>query len=249
MASTTKISWADATWNPWIGCTHVSPGCDNCYAATWARRFKRRFDQVQRTAQWDAPIKWHKRGKLPADSWIFVCSLSDFFHQDVPDNIRDVAISIMESTPYNYLILTKRVFAMAAYLERRRRCGFLPLHPNIHLGFTAENRVMFANRFARFLDMAHLQEINPFISFEPLLDDVNINTFYDLDPKRISGIIVGGETGPGARPMDPYWALKLRVYAKIHNIPFTFKQHSTANGKRDHKLNGVTYNQFPPRSK
>lgn len=235
MAKETKIEWATATWNPWIGCTKVSPACDNCYGERWAKRCGRDFSKVTRAADatFYAPLKWKEPQR------IFVCSLSDFFHANVPMGWFQEAITVMKTCPeHTFMLLTKR----PENIVNRLLASNLSLPANIWLGVTVENQEQAYNRIPELLKMPAAVH---FVSCEPLLGPVDLAPYlFDpslghfgciIDPNQpggakyyqppgISWVICGGESGPHARPMHPDWARSLRDQCAATHVPFMFKQ-------------------------
>ena len=209
MAKHTKIEWATHSWNPWIGCTKVSAGCDNCYMYRDQKRFGHNPSDVHRTAPktFKSPNGW----KEPAR--IFVCSWSDFFHPQVPPIVRNEAIDIMlRNHQHTYLLLTKRPENIVPMMPTR----FFETNPNVWLGVTAENQEMHDKRVPILLDMPAAIK---FVSAEPLLGTI-------LVEKEIDWYIVGGESGPNFRPMKKHWALDIIVQCMHYEIPVFMKQMS-----------------------
>ena len=227
---TTKIEWTERTWNPITGCTKQSAGCAHCYAETMARRLKAMgmakyangFLPTMHPEEINEPRKWSKGCQ------IFVCSMSDLFHPDVPfDFIDQVMTTIRETPQHRYQLLTKRAERMAEYFSNR------PVPSNAWLGVTVEC----ANTKTRMdaLRAIRCQSVK-FLSCEPLLEDLG-----EMDFTGIDWVIVGGESGPLARPMDPNWVRKLYAQAKEQQTAFFFKQWGTygADGvKRSKHANG-----------
>jgi len=236
MAKITKIEWATATWNPWIGCTKVSPACDNCYAERWAKRCGRDFSKVTRAAvaTFGAPLKWKEPQR------IFVCSLSDFFHKDVPSETRRDAMEIMDHSPqHTFMLLTKRPENIAAVLKGSRWDNGLP--ENVWLGCTVENQEQADKRIPELLKIPAAVH---FVSVEPMLGPVDLAQFltplwhvdgtvtrnlpakgvYPAARPRLDWVICGGESGGKARPMHPTWARSLRDQCAAASVPFMFKQ-------------------------
>ena len=239
---TTKIEWTERTWNPVTGCTKQSPGCAHCYAETMARRwhamglkkYSNGFEPTLHPESLDEPLAWKK------GSSIFVCSMSDLFHPDVPFEFIDKVMATIEATPqHRYQLLTKRAARMAEYFSMRE----VPV--NAWLGVTVECRQV----LSRIDDLRSIEGATVrFLSCEPLLEDLG-----DFDLTGIQWMIVGGESGPNARPMLEPWVLNLRQLAKRHRVSFFFKQWGTwgrdgvkrskhANGK---KLEGKVVQQMP----
>jgi protein gp37 len=242
MAAPSKIEWTDHTWNPVTGCTKVSPGCKHCYAETLAERLQRMgakgyengFSVTLLPERLEAPRKRQK-----PTIW-FVNSMSDLFHPKVSFDFIDRILVTINATPqHRYQILTKRPERMELYFAKRSA----PL--NAWLGTSVEDRKYGVPR------ISILQRIETpvrFLSIEPLLEDVG-----DLDLGGISWVIVGGESGPRARPMKPEWARSVRDQCDAAGVPFFFKQWGSygddgirrvksANGR---ELDGFTYNYMP----
>lgn len=223
---TTKIEWTERTWNPVTGCTKHSAGCAHCYAETMARRLKAMgmpkyvngFQPTIHPESLDEPKQWHR------GCTIFVCSMSDLFHPDVPFEFIDRVMQTIADTPqHRYQLLTKRAERMAEYFATRQ------VPRNAWLGVTVEC-------VSTKLRMEALRAIQTpsikFLSCEPLLEDLG-----DMDLTGIDWIIVGGESGPLARPMHPDWVRHLRDQAQAQHIAFFFKQWGTygADGVRRSK--------------
>lgn len=258
--SETKIEWTDRTWNPVTGCTKVSPGCDHCYAEGIARRFAgtkafpQGFDVTLRPERLDAPLRWRKPAR------VFVNSMSDLFHKDVPDEFIGSVWNTMALTPqHTYQILTKRPARARALLTRWAEAGWMwrrddlmwcgpltgPL-PNVWIGTSVEDQKRADLRIPALLQTPAAVR---FLSCEPLLGPVDlqqaVNKLDWLDaanwkPGGIDWVIVGGESGPGARPMHPQWARDLRDQCVASEVPFFFKQHGEWLGtdKRDPRYTG-----------
>jgi protein gp37 len=229
MGKDTAISWADATWNPWYGCTKVSPACENCYAEAWAKRCGRDFSKVTRSkdATFYAPLKWKDPRR------IFVCSLSDVFHPHT-DMMRGEAFNVMLDTPqHTYLLLTKRP-------ERLHDHSVYPLEvlPNVWLGVTAENQEQADKRVPLLVETPAVMR---FVSIEPMLGPVSLRQwFYEPTGKfrtykgrrqlqlrynpQLDWVIVGGESGPNRRPMKIEWLEDIVEQCKAANVPVFVKQ-------------------------
>jgi protein gp37 len=254
MSDKTGIEWTDATWNPVTGCTKVSPGCDHCYAETFAERFRgvpghhfeRGFDVVVRPERLDIPLRWTKPRR------IFVNSMSDLFHDGIPDEFIARAFAVMAWAPrHTFQILTKRHARMRSLLSSsafyelvdREWCGvsdwfwgrlpdldFTEAHPhgdrwplpNVWLGVSVETQQWADIRIPALLDTPAAVR---FLSCEPLLGPVRPFLFDSAQQRQIDWVIVGGESGPGARPMHPDWARSLRDLCTGVGVPFLFKQH------------------------
>jgi protein gp37 len=242
MATTSKIEWTEQTWNPVVGCTKISAGCKHCYAETMSQRlramgtpgYENGFALTLLPARLDEPLKRKK------PTIYFVNSMSDLFHERVPDAYIDQVVDVMARTPqHSYQLLTKRATRMARYFRERA------VPANVWLGVSVENRKHGVPR------IDHLRKINArirFLSVEPLLEDVG-----DLDLGDIHWVIVGGESGPKARPMAPEWAESVRLQCHEQGVAFFFKQWGGwgADGKRRAKakngrlLNGRTWDEMP----
>jgi protein gp37 len=206
------IEWTTATWNPVTGCTKVSPGCDHCYAETFAERFRgvrghpyeRGFDLQLRPERLEQPLGWTR------PSLIFVNSMSDLFHADVPEGyIARVAEIMGRASWHTFQVLTKR----GERLERLSRRISWP--PNVWLGVSVESPAYYGR-------IRHLQRVDAavrFLSCEPLLAPLP-----ELPLDGIGWVIAGGESGPGARPMDPGWARQVRDQCERMEVAFFFKQ-------------------------
>ena len=238
MAQTSEIEWTDATWNPVTGCTKIGPGCANCYAERFAERW-RGIEGHPYEQGFDLRL-WPGRIGLPA-SWkkprmIFVNSMSDLFHKNVDRGHVDRVFDTMESADWHvYQVLTKRSSLMRNYLRRRYGTARVPSH--IWLGVSVED-------MPHKTRIEHLRGINSearFISFEPLLGPAG-----PVDLAGIAWVIVGGESGPRARPMAPAWATELRDQCRAANVAFFFKQWGGARPKSGGRLlDGEELNGFP----
>lgn len=238
MAEKSAIEWTDSTWNPVTGCTKVSRGCDNCYAERFAERFRgveghpfeMGFDLTLREERLEQPIRW----KRPRQ--VFVNSMSDLFHKEVPWAFVDRVFDVMEQADWHvFQVLTKRSSLMRDYLRVRYQDSRAPSH--IWCGVSVEDR----NALVR---VKHLQESPAalrFLSMEPLLDSVG-----HFDVSGISWIIVGGESGPGARGLEEGWVCEVRDLCENNEIPFFFKQWGGLRPKSGgRELEGLEYNGMP----
>ncbi len=214
MGYRTRIEWADSSWNPWLGCTKVSPGCRNCYAERIEERYGRDFSVVRRVAPrtFAGPLRW-KEPRM-----IFTCSMSDFFHEDA-DPWRPEAWEIIRKTPWHtYQILTKRPERIDVCLPQDWDQGW----PHVWLGTSVESQT-YDYRIAQ---LAEVPAKVRFLSCEPLLGPLNL----DFDPgyfwfSSIGWVIVGGESDPTApRPMEPSWVRSIRDFCQAWETPFFFKQ-------------------------
>jgi protein gp37 len=263
MSDASAIEWTDATWNPVTGCTKVSPGCDNCYAETFAERwrgtpghhFENGFDVTLRPERIDQPLKWKKPRR------VFVNSMSDLFHEAIPDEFIAEVFAVMAKTPqHTYQLLTKRHGRMRSLLSRpsfRDNLSHLaewPL-PNVWLGVSVEDQKRADLRIPALMETPAAVR---FLSCEPLLGPVNLTqvapglrysnsgfTALRGNP-RIHWVIVGGESGNGARPMDPEWVRSLRDQCVAAEVPYFMKQWGGRNKKATgRELDGRTWDEFP----
>lgn len=230
---TTKIEWTDKTWNPITGCNKVSSGCLNCYAEVMAKRlsamgvdkYKNGFDLTLHESSLSEPISWKK------PYTIFVCSMSDLFHQNVPYGFIDRVIDVIESTPqHRYQILTKRAENMFTYFQTRK------VPENAWIGVTVDVQ----SSKQRIDYLRKIPATIHFLSCEPLLEDLGI-----LDLENIDWVIVGGESGMKARFMKEEWVISIKEQVKAQGSSFFFKQWGTwgSDGiKRNKKANGKLIN-------
>jgi len=234
MADNSAIEWTEATWNPITGCDQVSPGCAHCYAKTFAERwrgipghpYEQGFDLRLWPERLDQPMKW-KRPRM-----IFVNSMSDLFHEDVPFSYIERVFDVMgEASHHTFQILTKRHKRLSQTAPK------LTWHPNIWMGVSIENR-----RFVHRAD--HLRKVDAavrFISAEPLLGNLE-----GLDLDGISWLIAGGESGPGYRPVKLEWLRFIRDLCADEEVLFFFKQwggHRPKAGGRE--LDGRVWDEMP----
>jgi protein gp37 len=244
MADKTAIEWTDATWNPVTGCTKVSPGCDNCYAERFSERFRgvpghpfeSGFDLTLRPERLSQPLEWKK------PRMIFVNSMSDLFHKEVPQSHISRVFDIMENADWHiYQVLTKRSSLLRKFINERYPDDKAPSH--MWFGVSVENDKALSR-------ISHLQRANAgirFLSIEPLIGPIE-----KLNLKGIDWVIVGGESGPGARPVDPQWVLNIRNQCIKARVAFFFKQWGGRSPKAGGRLlEGREWSQFPvdlPRS-
>lgn len=238
MSQATQIEWTDATWNPVTGCTKIGPGCENCYAERFAERWRGIKDHPYEQG-FDLRI-WPDRLKQPAlwkkPRMIFVNSMSDLFHKEVDRQYIDKVFDTMETANWHvYQVLTKRSSLMRNYVRKRYGEKSVPSH--IWLGVSVEDS-------AHKSRIEHLRQINSearFISFEPLLGSIG-----EVDLSGIAWAIVGGESGPRARAMEPIWATELRDACRHFGVAFFFKQWGGARPKSGGRLlEGMEWNGFP----
>ena len=242
MSTVSRIEWTEQTWNPIIGCTKISPGCRFCYAETMAKRlqamgipdYENAFTLTLLPERLTDPINRKK------PTIYFVNSMSDLFHEQVPDGYIDQVFDVISRTQHHtYQILTKRAARMARYFKTREAPR------NTWLGVSVEDKKHGVPR------INHLRQVQAhirFLSVEPLLENVG-----QLDLHDIHWVIVGGESGPNARPMQPEWAESVRRQCNAQSVAFFFKQWGGwgADGKRRSKskngrlLNGRVWDEMP----
>ncbi|WP_116809526.1 DUF5131 family protein [Steroidobacter cummioxidans] len=238
MALATSIEWTDATWNPISGCTKISRGCDNCYAERIAERFRgvpnhpfaHGFDLTFREHKLREPLSWR------APRRVFVNSMSDLFHKEVPASFLDRVFETMEAADWHvFQVLTKRSSLMRRYVNKRYPDGVAP--KNIWLGVSIEDR----GALTRLTHLKQARAAVRFVSFEPLLEDLAT-----LDLSGIHWAIAGGESGPGARPIEPEWVRSIRDQCKKQQVAFFFKQWGGRTSKsRGNRLDGRRWLQYP----
>ena len=238
MGNKSAIEWTDTTWNPVTGCTKITRGCDNCYAERLAERFRgtpghpfeNGFDLTLRPARLSQPLSW-KRPRM-----VFVNSMSDLFHKKIPVEFIDHVFDTMEvADQHIFQVLTKRSSLMKNYLQRRYGRSGGPRH--IWCGVSIEDHMATAR--IRHLQMAPVTV--RFLSIEPLLGPVG-----DIDLEGISWVIVGGESGPNARPMKSRWVLDIKDICERKGVDFFFKQWGGLTPKSGGRsLEGIEYNDMP----
>lgn len=242
MSLNSKIEWTDATWNPIRGCTKISPGCQHCYAETFAERFRgvpghpfeQGFDLRLVPEKLAEPLRWS------TPKMVFTNSMSDLFHEEVPESyILDVVKVMRLANWHTYQVLTKRAERMQDLLN-----GLLSeaaFEEHIWWGVSVEDRKYGIPRIEK---LRNTPATVKFLSIEPLLEDLG-----EIDLNEISWVIVGGESGPKARPMKPEWVFSIKEQCAANNIPFFFKQwggvHKSKNGR---ELNCRTYDELPERA-
>lgn len=245
MSQSSAIEWTDATWNPVTGCTKITAGCEFCYAERFAERFRgvqnhpyeHGFDLQLRPERLKQPLSWRK------PKMIFVNSMSDLFHKEVPHDFIHAVFNTMETADWHiFQLLTKRSSLMRDFINRRYFDR--PVPPHIWLGVSVEDRKGTAR-------IRHLRQTNAsirFLSVEPLIEKIDV-----LNLNDIHWVIVGGESGQRARPMKKEWAVHVRDLCLANQVPFFFKQWGTwskdgvKRSKTDNGrcLNGREWNDMP----
>jgi protein gp37 len=241
MSAKSTIEWTDATWNPVRGCTKISPGCKHCYAETFAERFRgvpghpyeQGFDLRLVPEKLAEPLRWS------SPKTIFVNSMSDLFQTGVPDAYIEQVVRVMQIANWHtYQVLTKRADRMREMLAGP--LAFAALDRHIWWGVSVEDKKYGLPRLAALRDAPAAMR---FLSIEPLLEDLG-----EIHLSGIGWAIVGGESGPGARPMNKDWVISLRQQCQKAKIPFFFKQwggvRKSAAGRI---LEGRTYDDIPER--
>lgn len=242
MSEHSAIEWTDATWNPTRGCTKISPGCTHCYAETFAERFRgvpghpyeQGFDLRLVPNKLSEPLRWTR------PRTVFVNSMSDLFHENVPVAYISAVATIMRHTPWHtYQVLTKRAERMATFLSTELRAA--ATLPNVWWGVSVEDKKFGIPR------IAHLQRTNAavrFLSIEPLLEDLG-----RIPLENIDWVIVGGESGHGARKMNESWVTSILEQCEAAGTRFFFKQWGGVMKKRNGRtLLGKTWDAMPARS-
>jgi protein gp37 len=241
MSANSKIEWTDATWNPVRGCTKISPGCKHCYAETFAERFRGveghpfefGFDLRLVPEKLADPLRW------ATPKMVFVNSMSDLFHDDVPDSYIETVVQVMtEANWHTYQVLTKRSARLHAMLHGSLKPAARLSH--IWWGVSVENR---KHGLPRLEELRASPAKVRFLSIEPLLEDLG-----RIDLRGIQWVIVGGESGPGARPMSPAWVRAIKAQCERADVPFFFKQWGgVRKNETGRELDGRTYSEFPDR--
>jgi protein gp37 len=238
MAETSLIEWTDSTWNPVTGCTKVSRGCDNCYAERLSERFRgikgHPYEQGFDLRLWpnrvSLPLTW-KRPRL-----IFVNSMSDLFHKDIPKPFVSEVFDTMERADWHiFQVLTKRSSRLRGFVNERYSLAPTPCH--IWLGVSIEDTTV----LARIEHLRHTNATVRFLSIEPLLEPMG-----KLDLSGIHWVIVGGESGPNCRPIRIEWVREIRDQCLEAGIPFFFKQWGGIRANsRGNQLEGRIWQQYP----
>ena len=239
MSDRSHIEWTDATWNPVRGCTKISPGCKHCYAETFAERFRgvpghpyeQGFDLKLIPEKLGEPLRWSSPKK------IFVNSMSDLFHPDIPDEYIAQVVRVMEVADWHtYQVLTKRADRLAALLNSKLKQAASLEH--IWWGVSVEDRKYGLPRIDHLRSTPAAMK---FLSVEPLLEHLGA-----MNLQGINWVIVGGESGHGARPLDPDWVVDIRDQCQYAGVAFFFKQWGGVRKKAAGRLlEGRTYDDYP----
>lgn len=238
MAQNSKIEWTQCTWNPVTGCTKISSGCRNCYAERMALRlqamgqsnYRNGFDVTMHSDFLGIPLKW-KQPRV-----IFVNSMSDLFHKNIPlDFILEVFGTMSQTSRHIFQVLTKRSQRLL------QLSTYLPWPENVYMGVTVES----ADYTFRIDDLRQTPAAIKFLSLEPLLGPIP-----NLNLNGINWVIVGGESGPGARPVQSEWIIDIRDQCLAAGVPFFFKQWGGVNKKKNGRtLEGKMWDQAPAKTK
>ena len=239
MANRSTIEWTEVTWNPVRGCTKISPGCKHCYASAFAERFKgvakhpyeRGFEVRTVPAKVLEPLSWNR------SQTVFVNSMSDLFHPDIPNDFLLKVVEVMASTPWHtYQVLTKRADRLQELLGSE--LSFAAQKANIWWGVSVED-VKYG--LPRLEHLRNTDARTKFLSVEPLLEDLGRPDFTGID-----WVIVGGESGTAARPMLESWVENVRLSCEAACVPFFFKQWGGRNKKAAGRMyRGRTYDAMP----
>ena len=234
MATNSSIEWTESTWNPLTGCTKISPGCKHCYAERMSKRlramgqrnYKNGFKLTTHEHALETPLNWK------TSRTIFVNSMSDLFHKSVPTEYILKVFDVMKRADWHrFQLLTKRSERLLELNDK------LPWPQNIWMGVSVENR----DYNYRIRSLAKTGAFVKFLSIEPLLDSIP-----NLPLRNIDWVIVGGESGPKARPMEEEWVLDIHAQCKKKNVPFFFKQWGGTNKKKTGRLlKGKTWSEMP----
>src|SRR5580700_7247504 len=241
MSLNSHIEWTDATWNPVRGCTKISPGCKHCYAETFAERFRgvkghpyeQGFDLRLVPTKLTEPFTWR------APKLVFVNSMSDLFQDGVPDDYIEAVCKVMvKANWHTFQVLTKRSARLKELLNGR--LSFAAEQKHIWWGVSVEDQKY---GLPRITDLQKAHAAVRFLSIEPLLEDLGA-----FNLSGISWAIVGGESGPGARPMREGWVVSVRDQCRESAVPFFFKQWGGVRKKKNGRLlGGRTYDEYPER--
>ena len=232
MSENSNISWCTHSWNPVSGCTQVSPGCGRCYAKALTERWGRDFSQITLK-----PHRLNEPAKYKQPSLVFVNSMSDLFHREIPDEyLARVWQVMLDNTQHCYQILTKRPHRMA---HKIRALG-LPCPEHIWLGTSVENQTFADNRIPA---LTSVEAPIRWISAEPLLGHLDLSQW--LKNGSLAWCVVGGESGSGRRPADPGWFRQIRDDCQRFGVPLYHKQGNHHRPGQDRELDGRTWDEYP----
>lgn len=239
MGETTNISWTHSTFNPWIGCTKVSPGCDNCYAESQDHRWgndswgKGKLRRLTSETNWRKPLQWNKEaGKTGAQHYVFCGSLCDVMDDEAPERARERLWDLINHTSHlTWQLLTKRPQRYSRYLTRTF------IHRNVWLGTSAENQSMYNVRWPSMSNLKYMLGYKVFISYEPALGPLSFKyNDQHIDYGTPDWLIFGGESGAYRRPMEQIWAEDIMRECKEFGTCFFMKQMSARTPEEGAKL-------------
>ena len=240
MTGRSSIEWTEATWNPTTGCTRISPGCRNCYAAAMSKRlramgikkYENEFEFAQHDGELDLPLRW-KRPRL-----VFVNSMSDLFHEDAEDGFILRCFETMERADWHtYQVLTKRPERMAKFSRELEASRGAPVPRHVWMGTSVED----SGTARRIDDLRRVRCHVRFVSFEPLLEEIR-----GVDLSGIHWAIIGGESGPGRRPIKKAWVKALIRECRAHKVRVFFKQWGGPRPKDGgREVDGRVYDEYP----
>lgn len=245
MAETTEIAWTNSTFNPWWGCTRIADGCDHCYAASLDKRTggdhwgADKQYRIMSDDNWKKPLQWEKRSTdfLKANGFrrrVFCASMADIFDNKAPYDQRERLWELIKATPnLDWQILTKRPSNFSKFLPKDWGNGY----QNVWLGVTVEN---IKHGLPRIELLRQVPASIKFLSVEPLLEDLGV-----IDLSGIDWVIVGGESGPKARPMKREWVTNIYNQCSKHKVPFFFKQWGAIIGKGGCEIDGLEIKEWP----
>lgn len=259
------IEWTDHTWNPIVGCSRISPGCKNCYAAITAASTKmQQFEQYQKVKEWDGTVTFvanqlKRPFKLKSPQKIFVCSMSDLFHENIPNEWRDRVFEVIEACPRHiFQLLTKRPENAVDYFGYRYGDKNIP--DNIWFGVTVENQDMASRRIDI---LSTIKAKIRWVSFEPLLEDIDLTDFlqvevavncmetpdgsYEINVNYFDWAVIGGESGANHRKVDPLWIESIASQCQDANVFVWVKQDSAYQPGKQGRLSNQLWGlkQFP----
>lgn len=241
MADKTEIAWTDSTFNPWWGCTKVAPGCDNCYAAMLDKRTggdhwgNNKTPKILSDSNWKKPVTWNRKAEKAGQRHrVFCGSMCDWTDKNAPPGHLDRLWGVIRDTPYlDWQLLTKR----APRIEQSLPDDWGDGYENVWLGVTVEDR---KHGLPRLEHLRHVPARVRFLSVEPLLEELG-----EIDLSGIHWVIVGGESGPGARPMEQAWAESVTRQCEHQGVPVFFKQWGGQRNKGGCMIQGREVKQWP----
>jgi protein gp37 len=243
----TKITWATTSWNPVTGCTPISPGCKNCYARAMAKRlqglgrkgYEKGFEPTFHADKLMDPLHWKKKPRT-----VFVCSMGDFFNVEIDDHFKMATMAVMRKAieignRLTFILLTKRPVLAHRFLETVPGWPDAQIFRHFWLGVTAETQEWWDHRVPLLLETPAQHR---FVSIEPMLERVAV----EKHAHALDWVIVGGESGPGARPMEEDWARDVMQQCDVADVPFHLKQYAGYRPEKCPELDGRRYTAMPP---